>query len=55
VLSARTQKISRETIGEIKTRQPKNGCDQPSVWRSVSWKTARSVSAVVIANGEYRG
>jgi hypothetical protein len=37
---------------EIKTKQPKKGCDQPFGWRSARRKTARSVSAVVIANAE---
>jgi len=40
---------------EIKTKQSKMGCISPSVWRSARRKTARSVSAVVIANAEYRG
>jgi hypothetical protein len=34
---------------EIKTKQPTIG---PSVWRSARRKTARSVSAMVIANAE---
>jgi hypothetical protein len=37
---------------EIKTQQPKDRCDQPFVWRGAGRKTARSVSAVVIANAE---
>jgi hypothetical protein len=27
----------------------------PSVWRSASWNTALSVSAVRMAGGDYRG
>jgi hypothetical protein len=37
---------------EIKTKQPKRDAISPSVWRSARRKTARSVSAVVIANAE---
>jgi hypothetical protein len=36
---------------EIKTKQPKEGAISPS-WRSARRRTARSVSAVVIANAE---
>jgi hypothetical protein len=37
---------------EIKTKQPKKDAISPSVWRSARRKTARSVSAVVIASAE---
>jgi hypothetical protein len=40
---------------EVKTRSRKREWISPSVWRSASRKTARSVSAVVIANAEWRG
>jgi hypothetical protein len=37
---------------ETKTKQPKNGCNQPFGLASARRKTARSVSAVVIASAE---
>jgi hypothetical protein len=37
---------------EIKTKQPKNGCDQPFGLGERQAENRRSVSAVVIANAE---
>src|SRR3954463_8086328 len=37
---------------EIETEHLQDGADQPLVWRSAKWNTARNVSVVAIARSE---